>query len=267
MVLLVIGINLLADNVSNISNLYWIIGIYILLCILLSQINRKIKNKVFEILVQIIWFPFTLFFLFVTVAIPILLTQVYLFVYLVLSFLIPMVLYKIDEKHLITELTKETWVYLIITSGVTIATLFHKQIAFLAFKLIPFFAKKSERIKRLELVELCKYIVSKNNIKLIIYSLFFLALIVFNISSLQQKSYYDNPNIDRAILQSFLSYIALERILTNLKLTKFRPSKLLRSLGLSIFNETKIITDKEPIDLKDQESKQKTSSVDKTKMR
>lgn len=244
MILLVIGIKYLTDYASTIDNLYWIIGIYILLCILLYQINRKFKNKVFDFVTQAIMLPFSLLYGFVTVAIPILSTQIYLFAYLGLSFFIPLVLYRIDERLFITGLKEETWSYLIITSGVIIATLLHKQITFLTFKLIPFLARKSEKMNRVKLVELCEYIVSKNNIKLVIYSLFFIALIVFNILSLQQNSYFDNPNIDEAILQSFVTYIALERILTNLKLTEFRPSELLKTVKLSIFNEAEIITDK-----------------------
>lgn len=244
MILFVIGIKFLTGYASNIDTLYWIIGIYFLICLLLYQVNRIFKNKMFGILVQTVLFPFTLLYLFITVAIPILSIQIYLFAYLGLSFFIPLALYRIDEKLLITELEEETWRYLIITSGVIIATLFHKQLTYLTFKLIPFLARKSEKMSRLKLVELCEYIVSKNNIKLVIYSLFFIALIVFNILSLQQNSYYDNPNIDKAILQSFATYIALERILTNLQLTEFRPSELLKTLKLSIFNETEIIIDK-----------------------
>ncbi len=247
MILFVIGIKFLTGYASNIDNLYWIIGIYILICFLLYQLNRIFKNKMFGFLVQTVLFPFSLIYLFITVAIPILSTQIYLFTYLVLSFFIPLALYRIDEKLLITELKEETWSYLIITSGVIIATLLHKQITFLTFKLIPFLARKSEKMSRLKLVELCEYIVSKNNIKLVIYSLFFMALIVFNILSFEQNSYYDNPTIDKAILQSFVTYIALERILSNLKLTEFRPSELLKTLKLSIFNETEIIIGKNNI--------------------
>ncbi|GHC66600.1 hypothetical protein [Ulvibacter litoralis] len=244
MILLVVGIKYLTDYASNIENLYWIIGTYIVVCIIFYQINRKFKNKAFDFIVQAILFPFTLLYGFVTVAIPILSTQIYLFAYLGLSFSIPMILYRIDESQLITGLKEETWIYLIITSGVIIATLLHKQVTFLTFKLIPFLARKSEKMKRFKLVELCEYIVSKNNIKLVIYSLFFIALIIFNFLGLQQSSYYENPNIDKAILQSFVTFIAFERILANLKLTEFKPSELLKSLKLSIFNETEIITDK-----------------------
>lgn len=243
MILLVFGIKYLTDYASTIENLYWMIGIYIIACILFYQLNRKIKNKVFDFIVQTVLFPFTLLFGFITVAIPILSTQIYLFAYLGMSFFIPMVLYRIDESQLITGLKEETWIYIIITSGVIIATLLHKQITFLTFKLIPFLARKSERMKRFKLVELCEYIVSKNNIKLVIYSLFFIALIVFNYLGLQQSSYYENPNIDKAVLQSFVTFIAFERILTNLKLTEFRPSELLKTLKSSIFNEVEIITD------------------------
>lgn len=244
MILLVIGLNYLTEYASSIENIYWMVLIYIIVSVLFYQINRKVKNKIFDFIVQTVLFPLSLLYVFITVAIPILTTQIYLFIYLIISFSIPLILYRIDEKLLLTELKSETWIYLIVTVGVITATLFHKQITFLTFKLNLFTSEKSEKMKRFKLVELCEYIVSKNNIKLVIYSIFFIALIVFNFLSLQKSSYYGNPNIDKAILQSFVTFIAFERILTNLKLTEFRPSELLKTLKSSILNEANIITDK-----------------------
>lgn len=248
MILFVIGIQHFADYISTISNLYWILAIYFFVCILLYQINRKIKSKVFDFIVQAILLPISLLFGFVTVAIPILSTQVYLIAYLGLSFIIPLTLYRIDQSLELTVLKGEAWLYLIITIGVITATLFHKQITQLTFKIVPFTARKSEKMKRFKLVELCEYIVSKNNIKLVIYSIFFIALILFNFMGLQQSSYYENPNFDKAILQAFVTFIAFERILTSSKVTEFRPSQLLKALKSSIFSEAEIITDKKTTD-------------------
>ena len=114
----------------------------------------------------------------------------------------------------------------------------------MTFKIIPFTARESWKLKRSKLVALCEYIVSKNNVKLIIYFSFFVTLIIFTIIGLQKGSYYKNSNIDTAILQSFVTFIAFERILLNLKRTKFRASKLLETLKLSMSDKTSELGDK-----------------------
>ena len=239
MILIVIGSIYLFHYASTIDYLYWIIGSYVLVSILLYLIKEEIRNNVLGFIVQAILFPLDLLVKFIILVFPILRTQIYLFVYLGISFSIPLILYIIDLRLNFTGLKRETWIYLISTFGAITATLFHQQITFLTFKFIPFTSRESWKIKRLESCELCEYIVSKSNVKLIIYTVFFITLIIFTILGLQERSYYENSNIDNAILQSFATFIAFERILNNLKLTKFKASDLLETLKLSIFNKNK----------------------------
>lgn len=228
-----IGVKYLFDFLSTYQSFYWILGGYILLYILLFLVKNKIRNDALYFSVQIILFPFTLLFKFIALILPILATQVYLLVFLGISFFIPLLLYTIDTYQPFTGLTNETWIYLITITGAITASLFHEQISFLTFKIIPFTSRRSWKKKRFKLVKLCKYIVSKRNIVLIIYSIFFITLTIFNILSLQQGSYYQNSNIDNAILQSFATFVAFERIVDNVKLTKFSPSELLKTFKLS----------------------------------
>lgn len=203
--------------------------------VLLYRIKWRIKNKLLYYIVQVIVFPLALLYEFIILVLPVLATQIYLFVYLGISFFLPLILYFIDYSLTLTVLRSETWIYIIATTGAITATLLHKQITYLTFKIIPFTSRKSWRKKREKLCKLCEYIVSKSNIKLIIYSIFFITLIIFNILGLQERSYYVNSNIDIAILQSFATFVAFERILDDLKLTEFRPSELIKILNLSVF--------------------------------
>ena len=238
-VLLAGGTIYLFNYASTFDHFYWIIGSYVLVCILLYLIKQKIRNKVFYFIVQVILFPLDQLFKFIILVLPVIATQIYLFVYLGLSYFIPLILYIIDLKLNFTGLKNETWIYLIATTGSISATLFHKQITYLTFKIIPFTSRKSWKIKRLELCEVCEYIVSKHNVKLITYTMFFITLIIFTILGLQERSYYINSNIDNAILQSFATFIAFERILNNLELTEFKASELLETLKLSIYKNKK----------------------------
>ena len=210
-----------------------------MLCVLLFLIKKEITNKVIYFIVQAIIFPLSLILKFIVLALPVLSTQIYLLVYLIISYSVPLILYTIDQNLDLTRLRGETWIYLIATTGSITAVLLHKQITFLTFKIIPFTARESWKIKRSKLVELCEYIVSRSNVKLIIYFSFFITLIIFTILGLQERSFYENSNIDNAILQSFATFIAFERILNNLELTKFKASNLLETLKLSIFKNKK----------------------------
>lgn len=241
-ILIVIEINPLVQYISAIKNIRWLFGIYFSICVLLHLINLKINNRIFAFITHVVLSPFYLFIVIFIAVLTVFLTQLYFLTYLALSFSIPFIIYKINETLILTELKDETWAYLIITSSVIIANLFHKPITFLTFRLIPHTSSKSERKKRHELVELCKYIVSKNNIKMMIYLLFLITLIIFNIMELQQNSYYENLNFDKAILHSFVTFIAFERVLINLKRTEFKPSKLVGFLKLTILNELGIKT-------------------------
>jgi len=242
--LIVYGIKYSIEYAVRLKYLYLIIAGYFILCFLLYQIKRKFKNKVFDFIVNIVYLPILFLYGFMIVAIPLLSAQLYLFFFFALSFLIPMLIYIFDELFFLTELRTGTWCFIILSIGTITATLFQKQISFITFKVLPFTARKSEKINRVKLTQLCEYIVSKKNIKFTIYFLFFIALITFNIFGFQKTSLYGNPNIDKAILQSFVTFIAFEKMASYLKETEFKPSNLLSLIKSSVFNETEIMTGK-----------------------
>ena len=88
--------------------------------------------------------------------------------------------------------------------------------------------------KRTDFNKLTDYFLSENNIKFIIYFCYFLYLLVFNLFTFQEHSFYSSPMMDRAVLQSFITFIALERLLSNLKDLDFKPSEMLKLLLTSI---------------------------------
>lgn len=224
----------LIDYLSNVDYLLLKILFYILICIVTFQISKRIKSQIFEIIAQVIYLPMTIFALFCAIGIPVITIQMSIFLYLALSFIFPIILFRLDEHLRITILNLETWTYIILTSGVIFAFLFHHQIKFIVQKVIPFIHQESERIKKFKLIELNDYVISITNIRFVIFSLYLIYLIIVNIMSFQHASFYENPNIDKAVLQSFVSFIAFDRVLTTLKLTEFRPSKLLNILRESI---------------------------------
>jgi len=213
------------------------------LLIITSQLKRLSNNNFFELLHKVISLPLDLFFFLLIIVIPVLCTHLFIYVFIALAFLIPMMLYRLDQAFDILSLKYETWVYIILTTGGITLILLNKQIEKLTFRLIPFLVRKTEKLKRFKIVELCTYIASRDNIKIIIYFMFFITLIAFNVLSLQANSYFDNPNVDKAIIQFFITFIAFDRILSSIKFSEFRPSKLLEIYKSAIFNEAKNFTE------------------------
>jgi len=222
---------------------FWIgLVIYFILTFLLTILNHRINFKVLRIATLILSFPISLIYVLVAILIPVLITQIYLILYFILSFILPYLLYTLDIKYSFLSLQIQTWIYIISTTGVIIAIIFNKQIDYLTFKIVPFTSLKKEKKKRSNLVELCNYIVSSSNIKLVIYSLYFIALIITNFLNFQDSSFFSTPDIDKAILQSFITFLAFERLTTNLELSEFRPSQLISILQSAINKEIEEIT-------------------------
>lgn len=235
--ILIVGLSFLfmwlINHSSKVDYLFLKILIYIFICIIIFQINKRFKTLFVDIIANIIYLPITILALFTLIALPVLSVQISIFSYLGLSFLIPMIAYRIDEYYQLTILNFETWVYIIITSGIMIAFSFHKYLSFLVNKIVSIMHQKSERIKNLKLIELNNFVISINNIKFTIFFLYMIYLIATNLMALQNKSFYENPNIDKAVLQSFVTFVAIDRILTTIKQTEFKPSKLLEILKSS----------------------------------
>lgn len=223
----------LINHSSKVDYLFLKFLIYILICIIIFQINKRHKTLFVNILANIIYLPMTILALFTLIALPVLSVQMSIFLYLVFSFLPPMIAYRVDEYFQLTVLNFETWVYIVITLGIMIAFSFHKYLKFLVDKIVSIMHQKSERIRKLKLIELNDFVISINNIKFTIFFLYMIYLIVTNLMALQNKSFYENPNIDKAVLQSFVTFVAIDRILTIIKQTEFKPSKLLEILKSS----------------------------------
>ncbi|MBZ9731692.1 hypothetical protein LB467_18570, partial [Salegentibacter sp. JZCK2] len=97
----------------------------------------------------------------------------------------------------------------------------------------------SEKLKKYKFKELTDYLISGNNIRFMIYISYFIYLLLFNIFDLQNQNLYSNSMIDKAVLQSFITFIAFDNVLKNFKNLEFKPSELFNRILLSITGEDK----------------------------
>ncbi len=236
---LAIGIVFVMDTVLEISNVLWYLAVYILLCISLFVLGKRRKNDKLLKIKRILILPFTLFIGFLSVAMPYFVLQIHLFVYLFFSSIVPILLYKLDRFTGLLDLKITTHIYIIVTASVIIATLMNKQIKQLTYRFSPMQLYSTHVSKRFEFNKLTEYFLSEHSIKFVIYFSYFLYLLIFNFFTFQEHSLYSSPLMDRAVLQSFITFLALERLISNLKDLDFKPSEMLKLLLTSIQGDDK----------------------------
>ncbi|MEO6346859.1 MAG: hypothetical protein ABIO60_03025 [Aquaticitalea sp.] len=235
-----LGIIYLVDTLLAINFGVWYILAYILLCTALFIISKRSKNNMLVQAHRILVLPFTLFVGFLSVAVPYFVLQIHLFVYLFFSSILPILFYRLDRYTGFLDLKITTHIYLVVTFSVITATLMNRQIKHLTYRFSPLWLYSTHISKRFEFKRLTEYFLSEHTIKFIIYFSYFLYLLIFNLYTFQEHSLYASPLMDRAVLQSFITFLALERLISNLKDLDFKPSEMLKLLLTSISGVNKM---------------------------
>jgi hypothetical protein len=241
---LAIGIVYFIDTLLEMTYGVWYILGYILLCTTLYFVEKRTSNKSANQFKRLFLLPFTLFIDFLTVAMPYFVLQIHLFIYLFFSAMIPILFYRLDRYTGFLDLKITTHIYLIVTFSVITATLMNKPLKQLTYRFSPMQLYSVHISKRFEFSHLTDYFLSEHTIKFIIYFSYFLYLLIFNLFTFQEHSLYSSPLMDRAVLQSFITFLALERLLSNLKELDFKPSEMLKLLLTSISGPDKKDIDK-----------------------
>ncbi len=203
---------------------------YLLIFTTLVIIGKRTNHPFTDLIKRICYIPLTLINQFLSVAMPYFILQIHLLIYLFFSAIIPIVLYRMDRLTGLLELKITTHVYLIVTFSVITATLLNKQMRYLTFQCSPLQLLSTRLAKRMEFQQLTAYFLSEHTIKFVIYFSYFLYLLIFNLFTFEEHSLYSSPSIDKAVLQSFITFLALERLISNLKDLKFKPSEMLKLL-------------------------------------
>ena len=94
--------------------------------------------------------------------------------------------------------------------------------------------KSSQKLKPFKLDKLTDYLLSSENVRFIVYGGYAIALILTNIYNFQDLSLNKTTEFDKAILQSFITFIAFERAFSFMKQLEFRPSRLIEKIAYAI---------------------------------
>ncbi len=180
------------------------------------------------------------------------LMQVFFFIIyaLIVPFSIIALIYKIVPEYVFgVDLNYSTKLYLILVTGTITTTLFVEKIMLKVNQGLNY--DKPEKRQKSQM-ELALTLVNTERIRFIIYTLFFCYLVIFSLSKLADFEIFTIPKINLSIFYSFVTFIAFERIIHNLKLMKFRP----RTFLIKLFNTWekhdyfKHDDDKNPVDNK-----------------
>lgn len=227
----------LFEYIPTIKNWKIYLIIYVVLLVIAYILGGKIKNKIISFLYLLLASPFGIFYAVFTIAIPFLMLQVHLFLYLGLCFLIPTLLYRLYEFLGFTPITMQLQVYLTLSLTVICSIIFYKQIRYIVHTFSPARLKTSEKLKPYKIEELSNYLISENNIKFVVFVIYFIIIVIVNFYNFQDLSYYETEKIDKAVIQSFVTYIAFDRIISSLKQVEFKPSEMVKKLRQSINNK------------------------------
>lgn len=217
----------------------WYLAIYILVAIFSYIIYNRYKNQTARLVYKFFIFPVRIIKGFITVSAPYLVLQTHLALYLFFAGILPLGFFLFDQISDLINLNFATHIYIMVTFSVVFATLGNTQLKKLIYMVSPFRLTQLQKLKKIDFKELTDYLLSENNIKFIIYSIYFLYLLVINFFNFQQNSFYSNSETDKAVLQSFITFIALERLVTNLKELDFKPSEMIKRLLDTMTNNDK----------------------------
>ena len=230
-------IYLLSLGQNEIYFYYSFLG-YIILCIIIVIIQHIFKNEKVNKITGVIFIPLEILLAIGTVVIPLAMVFVHLLYYVIISVIIPAIIIQgLTYLGYLSFLTETTIFFIQIAISVFISVLFNHQIRQLVYLISPARIKTSKKLKPYELDKLTDYLISENNIRFLIYFLYFISLIAINITDFQGSSLTEKTSFDKAILQSFLAFIAFDRVLSLLRDLEFKPSIFLIKIVQSISNK------------------------------
>jgi hypothetical protein len=231
---IIIGLTIGVKHMEDNSYLWLYFLIYFVLVIAIKLLTLKVKNKYFVSVVKFISFPQDLLLALFVISIPVASVFFHSVIYFFLCILIPITLNGVNDYYNLVSISNENKIFLGLTMTIVVAVTCYKWLLFLIYHMPPFNIKKSEKMKRFKLEELTEYIINKQNIRFAIYLCFFIFLCVYSFNMLGKSSLLESNLHDRAILQSFLCFLAFDRVLLNSKKIALLPSIILNKVLTSM---------------------------------
>ncbi|WP_346985985.1 hypothetical protein [Chryseobacterium sp. POE27] len=205
-------VNYLSQNVVIRPNWIWFILIYIISSFIIALLSVKIRKKYLRICIDIYLAPLFALISIVGLLLPVISLLFHYTLYLMFCFAIPGAVVAVLSYFQILTLSAELKIYLIFTSAVFIAVIFNNKLRRFVQWLSSMYTANYSFANNAKLDSLTDYVASQNVVKFLIYSIYFILLILMNIYKLQNQSLYADKNYDVAILQSFVTFLAFDKV-------------------------------------------------------
>jgi hypothetical protein len=234
---------LLIINKYELSFLKYL-ALYFLGYIISIFLYKKFPNKTVEIITTIFSLPLILISSLFKISNPITSLLTNAFFYFLLSLLFPGLLVIILNKLSILNLSRESLFFIIFTCGTIISITFNKILLKITYKISPAIKNNSENEENKNLIKLSEYLITPSNIRFLIYLFYFIYLCYFSLKTLETNSPFTTKNMDNALMQAFLVFVAFDCLRINSKNIVFSPSTMLIKI-LNIFFPTVKINNKQ----------------------
>lgn len=213
---------------------------YLFLFVITNIVSSKIENKSIKILFEVIASPMAIFYFIGKFYLPVSTIILHSIIYVLVVTFLPLIFIKTNNYFEILNISSENYIFITLTFASIFSILFHKQIIEFVYIVSPMGANKSNNTEKLKLKELTEYVITPQNIRFSLYSLYFVYLCIFSIKYLDQKSFFETELVDGAIMQAFIVFLAFDSLIANSKEVKLLPSILLKKILESFFYEDQL---------------------------
>lgn len=205
----------------------WKIILTILLYVIITFITKKVfNNPITKLLFGLPFLPFELAFKLLTYTIPISLILMNIFLYFGLPIVVSFSIFSFcNYRGYPVSLNLQVYISSLIWY-ISLVTTNRILLLYLA-KMSPARYSSSQKLKPYNIKEISEYLLSEDNIKILIYTLNFCVIFFINLNQFENIQFFEILNdLEKPIMQSLVSFIAFDRVITLLKTSKFRPSIL-----------------------------------------
>jgi hypothetical protein len=239
---LILTVSLFSSLASKPNSKFFIL-LAVAVLIISYVVHRKISHKKANGFYSALAFPFRFIRLIFAVGIPFFMLQLHILLYLGICFAIPAGSIFIYQRLANVETPVALKIFIVLTTAVIICVVGQKQVNYFVQKFPPQSIRNSRKLQPYKIDELSNYLLAESNVRFLVFFIYFFLLVMINAFNLKGMGIYDSVTVDDAVLQSFATFLAFDRIVASLKPLTFQPSEMIRKISASISNKIEDLDD------------------------
>lgn len=205
----------------------------------ISYLAHRKHHKKKNTFILALAFPFQFLLIILAAGIPFIILQIRIILYLGICFAIPLAFIFAYQYFTGTIVNDALKTYLTLTTAVILSAIFQKQIKSLFQIFSPDRLRAPKNLEPYKIAELSSYLLAENNMRFVVFLIYFILLVLINVFTLRGLGFYETAEIDNAVLQSFATFLAFDRIVATFKQLEFKPSEMIRKILSAVSNKMK----------------------------